>query len=225
MQLDKMLLEDIVHIWTVARTKAATLVNTALIDAHWQIGQRIVLEEQKGQSRAQYRTFLLKELARMLSSQLGKGLDERDLRRMRQFYQYFPIRDAVQPELTWSHLRLLLRVENPDARSYYMREAADQGWTTRQLERNISSLYFERILVHQSVPLSTPSQQPVSPFSIGPQDVIKDPLVLEFLGLPMPVDFSENELETAILAKLQQFLLELLCKALHYNSYVYKFIM
>jgi predicted nuclease of restriction endonuclease-like (RecB) superfamily len=207
MQLDKSLINDIRHIWSLARTKAFTLVNQALVEAYWHIGSRIVQEEQKGEARAQYGAYLLKELSNQLTEQLGKGFDERELRRMRQFYTCFPIREALRPELTWSHYRLLLRVTNPAARLYYMKEAAEQAWGTRTLDRNIGSLYFERVVGNRRL---TEASNPVSNNSVvAPEDVIKDPYVLEFLGLDMPAGFSENDLETAILSKLQHFLLEM----------------
>lgn len=207
MQLDKSLINDIRQIWSLARARTFTLVNQALVEAYWRIGHRIVEEEQKGEMRAQYGTYLLKELSLQLTGQLGKGFDERELRRMRQFYTSFPIRETLRPELTWSHYRLLLRVNNPQARIYYMNEAADQAWGTRTLDRNIGSLYFERIVTHRRLP--TGGNVARNPPAVRPEDIIKDPYVLEFLGLDMPAGFSENDLESAILSKLQHFLLEL----------------
>lgn len=201
--LDRSFLQEIKDIWTSAQTKAYTLVNRALIEAYWQIGHRIVEEEQNGAKRAEYGRFLLRELAARLTVELDKHLDERELRRVRQFYQVFTSRDALRPELTWTHYRLLLRVENDHARRYYLTEAADHGWGTRQLERNIQSGYYERLLVHQG-PAMAATSQPVSPL-----DLIKDPYVLEFLSVDMPSPYSESDLERAILGKLHDFLLEL----------------
>jgi predicted nuclease of restriction endonuclease-like (RecB) superfamily len=204
MAIDKGLVHDITRIWTTAQTRAFALVNNALTDAYWTIGQRIMQEEQKGQDRAEYGAYQLKELSSQLTKQLGKGFDERELRRMRQFFLAFPIRGTMRPELTWSHYRLLLRVENAQARTYYMNEAADQGWVTRTLDRNIGSLYFERIVAHHR---PTTLSRPVGKLSVD--DLIKDPYVLEFLKLDIPTEFSESELESAILSKLQHFLVEM----------------
>ncbi|HVU97738.1 MAG TPA: PDDEXK nuclease domain-containing protein [Puia sp.] len=207
MQIEQSLVQDISQIWTAARTKAFTLVNKALTDAYWAIGQRIMQAEQKGHARAEYGSYLLKELSRQLTQQHGKGFDERELRRMRQFFTAFPNRGAMRPELTWSHYRLLLRVESPQARLYYMNEAADQGWATRTLDRNIGSLYFERIVAHRRP--SAVTSPSATGAAISADDLIKDPYVLEFLRLDVPTGFSENELESAILSKLQHFLLEM----------------
>jgi predicted nuclease of restriction endonuclease-like (RecB) superfamily len=207
MQLDSSFLFEIKNLLQSARQKAVTLVNRAMIDAYWDIGCRIAVEEQKGAARAQYGTFLLRELARELTQELGKGLDERELRKMRQFYQLFPNRDALRPELCWTHYRLLLRVEDPAARSFYLTEAANQNWGTRELERNIQSAYYIRILSTRKPLLpGTPDRVPDG---VTAGDLVKDPYIFEFLGLDAPAGFSESDLESAILAKLQSFLLEM----------------
>jgi predicted nuclease of restriction endonuclease-like (RecB) superfamily len=205
-QVDSNLVNEIAAILKAAQTKAFTLVNRAMIDAYWQIGYRIVEEEQRGAKKAQYKGFLLKQLAEKLTQKLDKQLDERELRKMRQFYLLFPIRDALRPELTWTHYRALIRVDDERARSYYLNEAADQGWGTRQLERNIQSCYYARTLT-QKTPAESVSRRAQVPLTH--EDVLKDPYVLEFLGLNLPADFSENDLESAILSKIQQFLLEM----------------
>ena len=206
MQLDKSFAQDIAEIWRSARDKAYTLVNQEMIDAYWEIGRRIVVEEQKGLHRAQYGTYLLRELAKHLAAEIDKKLDERELRRIRQFYLYYPNRDALRPGLTWSHYRLVLRIEEPRARAYYVQAASEQGWGTRELERNIQTRDFERRLIHQREPGSL-GPAPAGPSSAA--EIVKDPYVLEFLGAAVPPGFSENDLETAILGNLQQFLLEM----------------
>ena len=227
MQLAPTLLQEIKSIWLSARHRAYSQVNRTLIDAYWQIGQRIVLEEQKGEDRARYGAFLLRELAQRLTQELGKGLDERDLRQMRQFYLCFTNRDVLRPELSWTHYRLLLRVEDSAARAYYAKEAAEQGWGTRHLERNIQTGYFTRLLSTQPDPVASGTQSPEqNPENrLTPADLVKDPYIMEFLGASLPSHFTETDLETALLAQLQHFLLELLCKALHKSSYAYRFIM
>jgi len=207
MQLAPTLLQEIKSIWLSARHRAYSQVNRTLIDAYWQIGQRIVLEEQKGEDRARYGAFLLRELAQRLTQELGKGLDERDLRQMRQFYLCFTNRDVLRPELSWTHYRLLLRVEDSAARAYYAKEAAEQGWGTRHLERNIQTGYFTRLLSTQPDPVASGTQSPEN--RLTPADLVKDPYIMEFLGASLPSHFTETDLETALLAQLQHFLLEL----------------
>ncbi|MGO4288726.1 PDDEXK nuclease domain-containing protein [Chitinophaga sp. RAB17] len=164
-------------------------------------------EEQQGQERADYGVFLIKELSRQLIEEFGKGFDERELRRMRQFYQTFSIRDALRPELSWTHYRIILRVDNPTARQYYITETAEQSWSTRQLERNINTLYYERLLSTQSKREALLDQEKMEKSSSF--DVIKNPYVLEFLGLENPVGYSESDVESAIISNLQAFLLEM----------------
>jgi len=207
MELDKSLIQDIASIWRSARTRAYTLVNRAMIDAYWSIGQRIFHEELKGQKKADYGSYLLRELAKTLTQELDKHLDERELRRMRQFHQLFPDAQQLRPELTWSHYRLLLRVEDDAARTFYLTEAASESWSTRQLERNIQSLYYHRLLTARAPDAVSATTLPVA--APSPRDFVKDPYVLEFLSLDLPASFSENELEGAILAELQHFLLEM----------------
>ena len=211
MQLAPSLVQDIKTIWLSARHKAYSQVNRALIDAYWHIGQRIVLEEQKGEDRARYGAFLLRELAQRLTQILGRGLDERDLRQMRQFYLCFTNRDVIRPELSWTHYRLLLRVEDPAARAYYAKEAAEQGWGTRHLERNIQTGYFTRLLSTRPELRASAQDSQDQPYQhiLAPSDLVKDPYIMEFLGASLPTAFTETHLETALLAQLQQFLLEL----------------
>ncbi|GGA92884.1 PDDEXK nuclease domain-containing protein [Puia dinghuensis] len=212
-----LLIRDITAIWTKARAQAFTLVNRAMIDAYWEIGRRIVQEEQNGQKKAQYGGSQLKTLAEKLTREIDKNLDERELRRMRQLFFAFPTRETLRPELTWSHYKLLLRIENDSARSYYLAEAADQTWSIRLLERNIQSGYYERIVTSQTLP--SPARSSNAPLTgapaadtqstMSPGDFIKDPYILDFLGLDIPAGFSESQLESAILSNIHQFLLEL----------------
>ncbi len=133
-----------------ARSKAQTAVNSAMVEAYWLIGKRIVEEEQQGKTRAEYGKQIIKKLAKMLSNEFGKGLDERELRRLRQFYLCFSKWDTVRPELSWSHYRLLIRVSSEQTRSYYLNEATEQQWSYRTLERNYKTLYHERLLSSQN---------------------------------------------------------------------------
>jgi hypothetical protein len=129
-----------------ARQRALRAVDTVQVQTCWEIGRHIVEFEQGGSARAEYGSQLLQTLAAALAAEFGRGFDISNLRYMRLFYHAFPIRDALRHELSWTHYRTLLRVESEPARQWYMREAASQGWTTRALERQISTLYYERLL-------------------------------------------------------------------------------
>lgn len=226
--------ESIAAILRTARTKVYRAINFTMVEAYWNVGRLIVEEEQEGKKRADYGQALLKNLADKLSKEFGDGFTERNLRNFRQFYLWFPIRHAVRAEslivqkteslsgnttsiryalrseLTWTHYRLLIRVENPKAREWYMNEAADQNWSTRALERQINSLYFERLrLSRDKVPVKAEASENVKALIARPEDFIKDPYVLEFLKIPDKTSFRESELEQAIIGKLQDFILEL----------------
>lgn len=153
---------------------------------------------------------MLKKLSIQLSNEFGKGFDESNLRNMRLFYHAFLIRDALRHELSWTHYRFLMKVESPDARSYYMNEAAEQNWSTRTLERQINSLYFQRLLSSKDKKAITAHAQKEN-FQDKPTilDFVKDPYILEFLQLQPNATLYERELETELLNKLQLFLLEL----------------
>ena len=201
---------DIRQILYAARAKAHSAVNSAMVEAYWLIGMRIVEEEQGGEKRATYGKELLKRLAKELSSEFGKGLDERELRRIRQFYLCFPIRDALRPELSWSHYRLLIRVSDEKARNYYLNEAAEQHWSYRTLNRNYKTLYHKRLLSsQQKEPVEKEMREKTSAFQMDHLDFIKDPYVMEFLQLPANSSYTEKNLEQALLDNIQKFLLEL----------------
>ena len=210
MNTSPIIYEDIRKILTEARRKAYSSVNAEMVMAYWRIGKRIVEEEQSGDERAEYGTYLIKELSERLSNEFGKGFSFVSLSNFRQFYLAFPedsILSALRRELTWTHYRLIMRVETADARQYYINEAADHNWSTRQLDRNINTLYYERLLSTKSkrdVLSAQPKMETASP-----KDIIKDPYVLEFLDIPHPKEYSENQLETAIISHLQEFLLEM----------------
>lgn len=193
-----------------ARQKAFSAVNFAMVEAYWQIGKRIVEQEQQGQERAGYGESLIKNLAIELKAEWGNGVSVANLKNFRQFYQVFPDFEksyAVRSLLTWTHYRLIMRVDKPAARDYYLREAANARWSTRVLERHINSLYFERLLASQDKSAELQGQTPVE--NERPQDFIKDPYVLEFLNLPEAPWPKEQSIESAIVAQLQSFLLEM----------------
>ncbi len=198
---------DIKAILEQARSKARSAVNTAMVEAYWLIGQRIVQEEQQGSSRAVYGERLLANLSRALSASLGKGFSYANLRNFRQFYLTYPdpeICYTACSKLSWSHNRLIMREEDPKARAYYLAESVSQQWTVRQLERNLQSRSFQRLLSSQGSGkhASPPRSEPLG-------DFIRDPYVLEFLQLPESGQFKESDLEQAIIDELQKFLLEL----------------
>lgn len=191
-----------------ARSRAYRAINTAMVTAYWEIGRVIVEEEQRGQQRAEYGRALLADLSKRLKSQFGKGFDRTNLQQMRALYLAYPICDALRHELTWTHYRLLLRVEKPEARAFYEAEAVNARWSTRELERQIHSLLFERLALSRDrdgvLALAEKGHEIQQP-----SDLIKDPYVLEFTGLPQGERYLESDLEQALIDKLREFLLEL----------------
>jgi predicted nuclease of restriction endonuclease-like (RecB) superfamily len=201
------LYSNIADILILARQRSYRAVNRTMIEAYWLIGQQIVEEEQKGLHRAEYGKNLLVYLAQRLTTEFGKGFDQSNLRYIRLFYNTFPIRDALRHELTWTHYRLLLKVSDKAAREYYIAESIDCQWNTRDLERNINSFYYQRILKTQQKGLALADPNEMDKMSAV--DIIKDPYVLEFLDLGEKGKFKEEELEQALIDQLQAFLLEL----------------
>ena len=150
----------------------------------------------------------MKELSKQMTQDFGKGFTVANLKNMRQFYLTFPNGYALRSELSWTHYRLLMRVENENAREFYMQEAVKSQWSTRQLERQINSFFYERLLSSKNKEQVAAEIQTLEPAK-KPEDVIRDPYVLEFLGLPPNDDFYESDLEQALITHLQKFLLEL----------------
>lgn len=193
-----------------ARRHVAATANSALVLAYWHIG-RLIVEKQGGAGKAAYGDKLVQSLSVRLSAEFGKGFDPTNLRNMRSFHLAFPMCDTLCRELSWSHYRLLMRVENPEARDYYHSEARRSLWSVRELQRQINSFHYERLL---SVRPKTTAQEkalpaPTTKERIAPDEVIRDPVVLEFLGLTPNSDFDETELERRLITHLQRFLLEL----------------
>ena len=199
---------DIRVILAAARKRTYFAINFTMVESYWTIGQTIVEHEQRGEVRAAYGKGVLKEVAARLTTEFGKGFDERELRKMRQFYLTFQNRDTLRPELTWSHYRRLISVENEQARQWYMNEAADGAWSTRQLDRQIATLYYERLLASKEKD-SVISEAKEKMGQMIPQQFIRDPFVLEFLNLKDYPSLHESVLEQALIDHLQQFLLEL----------------
>ncbi len=179
-----------------------------MVQAYWHVGRLIVEHEQGGEGRAAYGEAIISDLARRLRPDFGRGLDERNLWFMRSFYKIFPKLNAVRSELSWTHYRLLLRVEDSKARDWYMNEAADQHWSTRQLDRQVSVLYYERLLGSR-IKASVRREATEKLRKLKPEHFIRDPYMLEFLDLRDYPALRESTLEQAIIDNLQSFLLEL----------------
>lgn len=192
-----------------ARGRALRAVDAIQVRTCWEIGRHIVEFEQGGATRAEYGKRLLPRLAELLTTEFGRGFDERNLRNMRAFFQSFPIWNAVRTELSWTHYRTLLRVEDEQARRWYMDETAAQNWSSRALERQIGTLYYERLLASRDrEPVEAEAQANTSALS-SPRELVRDPVVLEFLGLPEVGRVLESDLEQGLMNHLQSFLLEL----------------
>lgn len=182
-----------------ARIAAYRSSNTILLKMYWHIGQLIVEDEQNGSSRAAYGEAVLKNFATQLTLDFGKGFDFTNLTNMRKFYLAFPILDAVRQELSWTHYRIISRIENQELRLQYISHAIEGNWNTRTLQRNIKSQYLGRLL---KLPENKAEHQETSHF-------IRDPYILEFLGLATDTTHTETKIETALITHLQQFLMEL----------------
>ena len=190
-----------------AQHKLCTAVNSAMVTAYWEIGEQIY--KACGENdRAGYGKGLLRFLADNLTSEFGKGFDESNLRKMRQFYSVFPIRDTLCPELSWSHYRLLMRIADEKERTFYTEECVKSAWSVRQLERQIHTMYYQRLLSSQD---KTPVSAEIQTTEPKPEyeKIVKDPYVMEFLQIKPDTHVFESDLEQALINHLQQFLLEL----------------
>lgn len=194
--------------WDSAKIKAISAVNTELLEANWQTGKYIVEYEQQGKNRAEYGKQLLVSLAKDLTSKKGKGFSRSNLVYMRKFYLAFPICETVSHKLTWSHYFELLKCDNPLEMQFYYNEAIKEGWKVRELKRQMKSCLFQRLA------LSTDKAGVLALANEGhqvqtPQDIIRDPFVLEFTGLPKQKYYKESELEKSLKDHMEQFLLEM----------------
>jgi predicted nuclease of restriction endonuclease-like (RecB) superfamily len=209
MSLEK-LCEDVLDVIETARDKVFRTANVAVVRSYWEIGRLMLEEEQNGSDRAAYGKQVVELLSKRLQSIYGKGYNKTNLWYMRQFYRLFENPHALRGELSWTHYRLLLKVEEKSARTFYMEEATVGNWNTRTLERQINSLYYERILMSskQSRP-EIRAEAESKNVVMQPGDIIEDPYVLDFLGLKQEYTLYEKELEQLLISKLQDFLLEL----------------
>ncbi len=193
-----------------ARRQVVRSVDQIQVRTGWEVGRHIVEFEQGGAKRAQYGAKLLSRLADKLTAEFGKGFDASNLRHMRSFHQAFQNCDALRPELSWTHYRSLLRVEDPQAREWYMNEAASLNWGTRALDRQIGTLYYERLLASKDrKPVRSEAARKIKTADAEPREFLRDPVMLEFLGLCETGRLLESRLEDALLNNLQSFLLEL----------------
>lgn len=206
-QSDIQIYEGIRAALAEARTKAVVAVNTAMVGVYWEIGRQISVAIGE---RAEYGRGLLAFLSERLTEEFGKGFTIANLRNMRQFYQMFPNRYTLRSELSWSHYRLLMRVEEPGRREFYLNESANSGWTSRQLERQINSFFYERLLATQKENRPEVAKEI---YKLEPKTdadyILKDPYILEFLDLKENIAYNENQLEQGLIDKLREFLLEL----------------
>lgn len=203
-----LLIDNISTLWASAKEKAITAVNTELLEANWQTGKYIVEFEQEGKVRAEYGKQLLVTLAKDLTRINGKGFNRSNLTYMRKLYLAFPKCGTLSHKLTWSHYYEILKCDDPLEMQFYMKQCINEGWKVRELKRQMKSCLFQRLA------LSTDKEGVLALANEGhqvmkPQDIIRDPFVLEFTGLPQKKRYKESELETALKTNMEHFLLEL----------------
>lgn len=207
-KLDEQFVSDIRNIIITARTTAIRSVDFERVKMYWKLGERIMLEEQGGKERAEYGTKLLQHLADNMEAEFGSGFSYRQLAFCRQFYNTYRNMNALRSQFNWYQYRLLIQISDNDKREYYELETANNNWTGRELERQINSGLYERLLLSNDkksvLEVARKERQPESP-----TEIIKDPMVLEFLGLKPDAAYYEKDLERALITNLQAFLLEL----------------
>ncbi len=201
-------LQEVKTIINRSQSNVIRSINNQRVLMYHKIGEKIVIEEQNGKNRADYGTYLIKTLAKELTSSFGSGFSYRQLNFCRQFFLIFPKVNALRSQLNWTQYRLLIRIEDNDKRTYYLEESCKNNWSARQLERQINSQLYERLLLSSDkekvLAIAKNEAKPEHP-----KDIIKDPMVLEFLGLKPQATYYEKDLEQAIITHIQQFLLEL----------------
>jgi predicted nuclease of restriction endonuclease-like (RecB) superfamily len=191
------LFQTVKEIVLKAKSFAYRSSNAIMLNMYWEIGQLIVEDEQNGKTKAIYGKATLKNLSKSLTFEFGTGFDERNLNNMRAFYTAFPIWNAVRTELSWTHYRMISRIKNETQRFQYIDLSIEGNWDTRTLQRNIQTQYVGRILASATTSVT------------NPKNIIKDPYILEFYGLPNDIKLTEKKLETALITHIQQFLMEL----------------
>ena len=211
MEISNNYINEIKKILKNARQKAYTAVNSAMVEAYWKIGRRIVEEEQSGRERAEYGKEIIKNLSKELTEEFGKGFGERNIRNIRQFYVLFSDYEkwkSLISKLTWTHIQKVLRVSNEKARIFYLTEAAENMWSVRTLDRNISTLYYNRIVASIDKKI-VENEMKEKTKKLQAKEFIKNPVVLEFLDLPTNMSYTESQLEKALTDDIQKFMMEL----------------
>ena len=204
----KDLVSEIRSIIETSRSNAVRSVDFCRVQMYWQIGRRIVEEEQGGSARAEYGKSLIKNLAKELEPEFGSGFGKRQLDYSKKFYLEFPIVHTLSAQLNWSQYKWLLDISDKDKREYYILETINNCWTARQMKRQINSMLYERLLLSNDkesvLAMARKEKKPEKP-----QEIVKDPMVLEFLGLEKKAHYYESDLETELINHLQEFILEL----------------
>lgn len=209
------LLDDVELIIDSAKSSAHRAVNTVLVQRNWLLGKRICDEQLKGADRAEYGKQVISNLSRQLTKAYGGGFEPRTLYRFVQFHREYPnflttLLSKSGPSLTWSHYLVLLRVDNAQARAWYEKEASEQGWSVRTLDRNVSTLYYDRLIMSaDKTPVVAEMNEKTSAYQRNRLEFIKNPVIAEFLDLPQDKSFLESELEQSIITNLSEFLMEL----------------
>lgn len=192
-----------------AKQNISRTVNSTMVHAYWQVGKYIVEYEQQGKERAEYGKGVINELSNKLVDEFGNGFTITNLKYMRQLYLIFPIGHAVRDQLSWTHYRSLLKVANKEARNFYIEECTKENWSSRQLDRQINTLFYERLLSSHDKRTVKEEIKKTSSKTLEPKEIIRDPYILEFLGIPQGEHFLESDLEQMLISKLQLFLLEM----------------
>lgn len=213
---EKFLVNDLKTIVSKARSKAFAAVNYSLVERNWRIGKRIVEEEQNGAARAEYGKHIIEVASAALTKEFGKGFSYTNIANYKKFFLMFSnlaILQTVSEELRllpWSHYERLIRIEDKQAREWYAREAFEQGWSYRTLNRNINTLYYVRLLMSKDkTPVEEEMKEKTQEFQQDKLEYIKSPVVMEFLGLPSDSSLKESKLESAIIDNLEKFLMEM----------------
>ncbi|TLP35505.1 PDDEXK nuclease domain-containing protein [Arcobacter arenosus] len=207
--LNTKIIEDIRNLLILSRQNLAQTVNSAMVQTYWNIGRIIVEDEQAGEQRAAYGKKQLEFISDKLTTEFGKGFDTRNLRNMRQFYTIYPNWNAVSTKLSWTHYRTLFRIEKDEVRQWYMQESIANNWSARALDRQISSLYYERLISSkEKIPVENEAKEKTKELQLTAKDVLRDPYIFDFLNLPSQ-SLLETDIEQALIDNLQKFLLEL----------------
>lgn len=209
LKTENTIIEEIRELLITSRENLQQSVNSVMVQTYWNIGRIIVEDEQGGENRAEYGKKQLEQISNSLTSEFGKGFDATNLRKMRQFYLVFPKQDSVSLKLSWTHYRRLIRIENEDARDWYINESIRNNWSARALDRQISKLYYERLLSSkEKLPVVAEAKEKTSALELNPKDMLRDPYIFDFLNLPHQ-SLLESDVEQSLIDNIQKFLLEL----------------